>query len=749
MSVQAEVSIIDWQEIPYNLEWGLLVLGDFGDQVEKTEEKVLNVLGWKLAVDEIWNIYNHLWDFEKSVEDFIFNYFINPTSNAIIFEESVQVFLLQLLWEAPKGDLLDLSFVRKVMESEISSHCNTSKYRELLVILFKRVIKELQTVVRSLWMDGSMEIISRIYYPMFWMSPGLFTQHLSIQDQFYLTSLCQNSNEAVEAGIYRYLVWEIEYDICILNTDKWIKNFFDFVKSKSDSEMIWMLQLLVDIDSSARYSWSNSVSWKLLYVLRQMLKDKNNPLISFLLNSTIEELSNNIDLITSDSSNIYNSNENVLERKELQIDVGNYWKRDIPNLNKWVLLKSTHSIFQIARDSYVAYDWFHKPIAFSNIDMSEFTYYDEMETRKDLWNLEGISWNLIKNLHWMNAKRYFEKEFPISLLEISLKSQIQLLNFLYNKSDNEVERIKDILQCNEENKYAILESFLALSCDENISSTILNIAESDIESDKKKHIFDKYNTLVNTINLEVEELSESMEGIDADTIFAQTIIKLNLVLKKINVLIVWEVDVLEIQKILDETQKDIIKSWLIFKSIKDKELHSLDDLEQVWITCRRTKLSESSEGDKEKVLWDLLTLYNDNYDVNTQWEFLSEIEEWLEQMMKENREVEFYMFYVDWEPILSSYFKELDDWSKYAWWFNAKSSFQEYNFGFWAFEKMIEEQEGNDISFTVTKSIQWEENRRHKMLVRMYQKAWFTLSWKWSNKTSAYSTMSNRKKEAV
>jgi hypothetical protein len=37
-----------------------------------------------------------------------------------------------------------------------------------------------------------------------------------------------------------------------------------------------------------------------------------------------------------------------------------------------------NSIFKVAKDTYVAYDNDLNPISFSNSDMTEFTYYDEI-----------------------------------------------------------------------------------------------------------------------------------------------------------------------------------------------------------------------------------------------------------------------------------------------------------------------------------------------------------------------------------
>lgn len=72
-------------------------------------------------------------------------------------------------------------------------------------------------------------------------------------------------------------------------------------------------------------------------------------------------------------------------------------------------------------------------------------------------------------------------------------------------------------------------------------------------------------------------------------------------------------------------------------------------------------LSQLSTQQKDKISQELISLYYQNYDNDSQKEFLQEIESSIKSMMFGKQEVDFYMFYVDEKPVLSTYIKHIDD----------------------------------------------------------------------------------------
>jgi hypothetical protein len=226
-------------------------------------------------------------------------------------------------------------------------------------------------------------------------------------------------------------------------------------------------------------------------------------------------------------------------------------------------------------------------------------------------------------------------------------------------------------------------------------------------------------------------------------LYSQSISKLNNFLKWIDISI-WNDDLESIEKQLDDTKQDFIKSGLIFRNIKDKTINSLEDLEKVGIIYKKYNLTNMSSDEKIKVNQELISLYYENYDIDTQWNFLHDIDAWLGDMLNWNNEVEFYIFYVGKTPILSTYLKHITDKSFYQGWLNAKTNFQDYRFWFWVFSKLLEINRWKEINFTVTKEIEWKENSRYKMLLRLYERYWFYIVWEWENKYSKFLKLSNK-----
>jgi hypothetical protein len=116
------------------------------------------------------------------------------------------------------------------------------------------------------------------------------------------------------------------------------------------------------------------------------------------------------------------------------------------------------------------------------------------------------------------------------MVDISLKSQIQLLNYLYTKSKEEIDQFKSMLDKNQDIKYDILESFLGLSENHNLANNIVNISKSKISSDTKKCIFQKYNDILSYIESSSKEQSKELE-LDKSELYSQSISKLNNFLK--------------------------------------------------------------------------------------------------------------------------------------------------------------------------------------------------------------------------
>lgn len=192
-------------------------------------------------------------------------------------------------------------------------------------------------------------------------------------------------------------------------------------------------------------------------------------------------------------------------------------------------------------------------------------------------------------------------------------------------------------------------------------------------------------------------------------------------------------------------ESEIIEAWLLFKAFREKGVNNLDDLEKIWIDYKKMSLSQLSTHQKHKISQELISLYYQNYDNDSQKEFLQEIEGSIKSMMSGKQEVDFYMFYVDEKPVLSTYIKHIDDDTVYWWWFNAKNTFQEYSFGFWVSDEILELLQDKNIQATVTSSILWENNKRYKILLRSYKARWFEVWNQENTRTSQFTKIYKEK----
>lgn len=330
---------------------------------------------------------------------------------------------------------------------------------------------------------------------------------------------------------------------------------------------------------------------------------------------------------------------------------------------------------------------------------------------------------------------------------------IERLMLLYKEkwSNNKIDIYKESLKVIIETYDLSVEDadkFMFIMLDKKMWNKIISIFTSEIPNEYKKSIFEKYINLIKEVNISIDEQVDKIEWLDRDQLFKEFV-------NKVNDIFIWvdkilddddpdnyEEDLKEIEVLLNNTKQEYIESGIFFKNLKDKNITNLDDLEKIWIDHKKVKLFEMNWLEKSKIKEDLIKLYYDNYDSEEQWNFLKEIESWLDNMLKWSNEVEFYMFYVDWNPVLSSYFKKEENWELYWWWFNWKDNFQEYGFWFWIFEKLLEEKKDENINWIVFKKVEWKKNR-YKSLLRIYEKYWFLQYWNWNMDNASFIKMTN------
>jgi len=193
----------------------------------------------------------------------------------------------------------------------------------------------------------------------------------------------------------------------------------------------------------------------------------------------------------------------------------------------------------------------------------------------------------------------------------------------------------------------------------------------------------------------------------------------------------------DIHEKLNNFNLKILQAWNIFKQLDDN--FSIEDLEKIWIDVLMiSNISKLNKKEKHKIYDDLIKLYYENYDTKKQKEFLKEIKENLKKSLDKDTKV--YLFYVNWEPILSSYLEKQEDWSLYWWWLNWDTQIQQYQFWIKVAEKIMEaEWKNNDIHATTTYEIEWKKNKRARTLLRIYKsKFWLEKFWEWKTKTSNF-----------
>lgn len=202
-----------------------------------------------------------------------------------------------------------------------------------------------------------------------------------------------------------------------------------------------------------------------------------------------------------------------------------------------------------------------------------------------------------------------------------------------------------------------------------------------------------------------------------------------------------------VQELMDNIDLATIESWLLFKNLKERGVQELNDLDKIGIDMKNVIIWNLNEQEKKKIKDDFMFLYKQNYDQLNQKKFLNEISRNLDRLIFSQDNAEIYMFYVEWKPVLSTYIEPLWKNKVYGGWFNAQSSFQEYSFGFWVFEKILERLEGIDVHALVFKEIENLPNMRHNILLRMYKKYGFEVVWAWEWWAAKYTTIVKKTKK--
>lgn len=427
---------------------------------------------------------------------------------------------------------------------------------------------------------------------------------------------------------------------------------------------------------------------------KQKEKEEN-----ILLLSNIRWLKDNIDPW------ILNNIESVVWNKDVSISLKNGLMEHLSNMIYQVLLYEKNTKTNISVN-----------LTLGLVD--NFNWLD------DILKLgRGVDSHMRKLTYFRNIWLKFDK---ITDKYKKLNNELSIINLSIQPKKEKIFKENTLKELN--NIYETASRF-----DEGISKKLDFIIKSDISLDTKIMILEKYILLINEVNLSIDEQSKVIEHLDKELLFKESVLKINEIFKWVyNILddndpYDYEDDLKEIEELLDNTKQEYIKSWIFFKNIKDKHIDSLEKLKDVWIDYKKVKLSEMNWLEKNKIKEDLMKLYYDNYDNEEQLNFLNEIKYWLYNMLGWSNEVDIYMFYIDWKPILSSYFKE-EKWEKYFWWFNLSWIFKSNWFGFWVLKKILEEQwQKHDINSLIWKKFDWKENKIYEVLKKQYELLWFEI----------------------
>ena len=441
-----------------------------------------------------------------------------------------------------------------------------------------------------------------------------------------------------------------------------------------------------------------------------------------------------------------NNHNNILLFLITDLKIKNVWfwdrYEDKPKqfLNKYSknIEVNWKTYYKVSSDYYAEYsfennlDW--EVIQIWKIENNKFIWchYNDLSNNNEINIFWEDNLDLILSLsHTPKIKKFLEEWLLMRITDIPLKSQTQLFKFLINSDEYIIDNYKKIIAKNWWIHNEIQQAFFAVSEDKEMSDIILKIADSDISEIDKKNIFDKYNYLVDTIFEEINNQFWHLEWEEKKEIFQIVVKKLNFLFKDIGTILDdYDLQWLKnINNILENTKKDFIKSWVIFKSLKEKNINTLDDLSDIGIKYEKVNSLSLSESRKKEILYDFRSLYEDNYDLETQWVFIDEMINWLEKSLESGENIDFYLFHINDKPILSWYFKEdKKTWEKYFWWFNWASSFEWYSIWFWALEKILDEEwKDSDVNALILSDTNWFENIFKSFLEIKYLELGFEL----------------------
>ena len=441
-----------------------------------------------------------------------------------------------------------------------------------------------------------------------------------------------------------------------------------------------------------------------------------------------------------------NNHNNILLFLITDLKIKNVWfwdrYEDKPKqfLNKYSknIEVNWKTYYKVSSDYYAEYsfennlDW--EVIQIWKIENNKFIWchYNDLSNNNEINIFWEDNLDLILSLsHTPKIKKFLEEWLLMRITDIPLKSQTQLFKFLINSDEYIIDNYKKIIAKNWWIHNEIQQAFFAVSEDKEMSDIILKIADSDISEIDKKNIFDKYNYLVDTIFEEINNQFWHLEWEEKKEIFQIVVKELNFLFKDIGTILDdYDLQWLKnINNILENTKKDFIKSWVIFKSLKEKNINTLDDLSDIGIKYEKVNSLSLSESRKKEILYDFRSLYEDNYDLETQWVFIDEMIDWLENSLNSDENIDFYLFFINDKPILSWYFKGIEKtWERYFWWFNWASSFEWYSIWFWALEKILDEEwKDSDVNALILSDTNWFENIFKSFLEIKYLELGFEL----------------------
>ena len=571
--------------------------------------------------------------------------------------------------------------------------------------------------------------------------------------------------------IFRNKVVVLIYDLFLLDHNNLD---IDFTELTFNFINLWWLKYKIlfykVLHSLLRYSYAgNDELWNIVYKYIELFEKENENSLIF---DYLKESFNNIPLKWKISQLIRENEKGLQIRywsqfKETKVDIETIidpvsWLRVIKDLLKYSeetfpdnSLSDNYSMYSISQDIIVwsefwdsfnsRYYWdpsfYYKKDEYENNRLKRYNYngifewYDDLndENSDDIIDYTFLI-QLLHNPHFLFS---IEQDFWFKFKDYPFSIQPRFMKFLSEANVGEYPRIKSLFDSWEtkEQKFDRLNSFIGTYNNKEFSDIILKLWESDLlDEDVKNIIFNKYSNLLLEISESIETSNDLMAS-ERVKIFDNMIYSLNNIFKEINEILskLGKNLILEISDLLDKKKYSFIKSWIFFKALEKEKIKEIDDLKGIpWITYKRINSNNLDEIDKDNIIRDFRILYEESYDIITQWEFIEEMIWWIKEIFTKWIDTDFYLFYVSWKPVLSSYFKKID-WEKYFWWFNWSGLFSSYGFWFTVLNMILKEQWTNySINALILQNTDnWDSiiyNIMKDKLKDKYEEIWFIVS---------------------